>query len=78
MTDGVDGLATDAHATGGDDLAAIVKDQADGDTTFKVMATGVWARDQDLEGAVEAQRSKVHLFCIGYDFLADVQPRLQD
>ena len=60
MTDGgVDGLATDGHATGGDDLATIVKDKADGDKTFDVMATGVWARDQDLEAAVEAQRSKV-------------------
>ena len=25
----------------------------------RAMTTGIWARDQDLEGAVEAQRSKV-------------------
>ena len=65
MTDGVDGPAIHGHATQGDDLATIVTDKADGDkvrSPFEVraMATGVWARDQDLEGAVEAQRSKVH------------------
>ncbi len=66
MTDGVDGLATTGHAMEGDDLATIVKDKADGDKAFEVrasmtMTTGIWARDQDLEGAVEAQRSKVRL-----------------
>ena len=63
MSDGgaVDGHATDGHATHGDDLATIVKGKEDGHTAFAVraMTTGTWGRDQDLERAVEAQRSKV-------------------
>ena len=55
-----DGDATNGHAMNGDDKATIVKGQAAGDSTFEVraMSTGVWARDQDLEGAVTEQRAK--------------------
>jgi hypothetical protein len=55
-----DGHATNGHAVNGDDKATIVEGKAAGDKTFEVraMTTGVWARDQDLEGAVEEQRAK--------------------
>ena len=51
----------DGPATNGNDNATTVKGKEAGDKTFEVraMSTGVWARDMDLEGAVEAQRSKV-------------------
>ena len=57
-----DGHATNGHAVNGDDKAIVVEGKAAGDKTapfeVRAMTTGVWARDQDLEGAVEEQRAK--------------------